>query len=92
MEEQNTENIEVENVVVPNDDMGSLIAALFQAGFSEEETDIVLDIYNDINLRPKEELMLDEEILKVSDEFEAKNLELSEEDLDIIRKEFLKRF
>jgi len=92
MEEQNTENIEVENVMVPNDEMGSLIAVLFQAGFSEEETDIVIDIYNDMSLRPREELMLDEEILKVSDEFEAKNLELSDEDLDVIRKEFIRIF
>lgn len=90
MEEVNIENLEVEEVVVPGDSRGDLIATLFQAGFSDEEIDIVLEAYNAFVLAPPGELMLDEEIIKIADNFEARNLELGEDDLAIIRNEFKK--
>lgn len=92
MEDNNTENIEIENVVVPADDMGDLISVLFQAGFSDEEADIVLDTVRDLESMPVGEVMIDEEMLKISDKFELINIELNEDDLAIIRGEMLKRF
>jgi len=92
MEEINLENLEVDKVVVPNDDRGDLIASLFQTGFSDEEIDIILEAYNDISSYPENEFMLDEEIIKIVDNFESNNIELNEEDLSIIREEFKKRF
>lgn len=92
MEEINLENLEVDNVVVPNDDRGDLIASLFQAGFSDEEIDIILETYNDILSASENDFMLDEEIIKIVDNFESQNIELNEDDLAVIRKEFKKRF
>ncbi len=92
MEENNTENIEIENIIVPSDDMGDLIAALFQAGFSDDEIDVVLQAVADIASIPDGELILDEEIIKITDKFEMLNMEISDEDLAVIRKELLKRF
>lgn len=92
MEEINLENLEVDNVIVPNDDRGDLIASLFQAGFSDEEIDIILETYNDILSASENDFMLDEEIIKIVDNFESQNIELNEDDLAVIRKEFKKRF
>ncbi|PLX20878.1 hypothetical protein C0584_03780 [Candidatus Parcubacteria bacterium] len=92
MPEETTENVELEGVSVPNDDMGDLISALFRAGFSDEETDMVLDSVNDMQSMPEGEMMLDEEIMKLFDKFEIENIELSEEDKACIREELHKRF
>ena len=92
MKEEKIEDIEVEDVSVPGDDQGDLIGILFKSGFSDEETDIVLEAVNDIKAMPDGEVVLDEEIIKISDKFEAINIELSDEELAIIRGELLKRF
>ncbi|MDA3840142.1 MAG: hypothetical protein PF572_03555 [Patescibacteria group bacterium] len=92
MEDNNTEKIELENVVVPDDDIGDLINVLFQAGFSDEETDIVMEAVFDMKSMPEGGVMLDEEIIKICDKFESLDNELSDEDLAIIRQELLKRF
>lgn len=92
MEEGKTEEIDIEDVKVPNDDLGDLISVLFKAGFSDEEADIVLEVVADMRAMPEGEVILDEEMIKLSDKFEALDIELDEEELAIIRGELLKRF
>jgi len=92
MKEEKLEEIEIKNISVPNDDTGDLINALFQAGFSDEETDIILDVIEDIKTLPEGDVVIDEEIIKISDKFESLNIDLSEDDLAVIRREVLKRF
>jgi len=92
MTEELDENLEVENVVVPNDDVGDLISALFQAGFSDEESDIILEVVAELKTVSDGSFMLDDEIMKISDKFEAHNVELTEDDLGVIRRELIKRF
>jgi hypothetical protein len=92
MAEEVNENIEIDNVVVSNDDMGDLISVLFQAGFSDEESDIILEVVVNLKSSPEGSFMLDDEIMKISDKFELLNVELGEEDLVVIRTELSRRF
>lgn len=92
MKEEITEEVDIEDVKVPNDDLGDLISVLFKAGFSDEETDVVLEAVADMRAMPDGEVVLDEEMIKLSDKFEELGIELDEEGLAIIRGELLKRF
>ena len=92
MEEEKLEDIEIDDVGVSGDDQGDLISVLFKAGFSDEETDIILEAVADMKAMPEGNVMVDEEMIKISDKFEAVDVELSEDELAIIRGELLKRF
>ena len=92
MAEEITEEIEIDNVSVPNDDIGDLINVLFRAGFSDEEADIVLEAVSDMRAKPDGEIALDEEIIKIVDNFGDRGVDLNEDDLTIIRTELQKRF
>lgn len=92
MTKETTEEVEIENVSVPGDDTGDLINVLFKAGFSEEETDIVLDAVFDMRAIPEGEVELDEEMIKIVDNFAGIGVDLNDDDLAVIRKELQKRF
>ncbi len=92
MTEEIIEEIEIDNVSVPDDDTGDLINVLFRAGFSDEETDIILEAVFDMSARPEGEFELDEEIIKITDAFSDRGVDLNEDDLSVIRTELQKRF
>ena len=92
MTEEITEEVEIKDVSVPNDDTGDLISVLFRAGFSDEEADIVLDAVFDMRAIPEGEVELDAEIIKIVDNFVDIGVDLSDDDLAIIRTELQKRF
>jgi len=72
-------DLKVEKILAPSDDLGDWISALFRGGFSEDEIDLVIESIKKIYQKEKNNIDIEREAEDLSQKFYENNFVLDDE-------------
>ena len=85
------ENVSVEKILAPSDDLGDWISALFRGGFSEEEIDLVVESTKEIYQKEKKNIDPSLEAEALAQKFYVNNFVLTDEKRSVFVDELERR-